>query len=64
MLVYCVIGVGLVFICCSPIDYTLFIGLLSKVDPHNGMLELNLESVFEVVVDGKVHRIAGKGLQR
>jgi hypothetical protein len=34
----------------------------AKADPRNGIPRLSMESVFEVVVDGKIHHIAGKAL--
>jgi hypothetical protein len=36
----------------------------AKADPRNGIPRLNLESVFEVVVDGKIHRVEGRALQQ
>jgi hypothetical protein len=36
----------------------------AKADPRNGIPKLSLESVFEVVVAGQVHRIEGSALQR
>jgi hypothetical protein len=36
----------------------------AKADPRNGIPRLNLDSVFEVTVDGKVHRIGGRALQQ
>jgi hypothetical protein len=35
----------------------------AKADPRNGIPRLSQNSVFEVVVGGKIHRIAGKALQ-
>jgi hypothetical protein len=35
-----------------------------KADPRNGIPRLSQVSVFEVVVGGKIHRIAGKALQQ
>jgi len=31
----------------------------AKADPGNGIPRLSLDSVFEVVVDGKIHRVEG-----
>jgi hypothetical protein len=36
----------------------------AKADPRNGIPRLNLDSVFEVTVDGKIHRIGGRALQQ
>lgn len=36
----------------------------AKVTPGAGFPPLTLETVFEVVIDGKVYRVAGKALQR
>jgi hypothetical protein len=36
----------------------------AKADPCNGIPKLSVESVFEVVVEGKIHRIQGRALQR
>jgi hypothetical protein len=36
----------------------------AKADPRNGIPRLSLDSVFEVVVDGKIHRIEGRALQQ
>jgi hypothetical protein len=36
----------------------------AKADPRNGIPRLSLDSVFEVAVGGKIHRIAGKALQQ
>ena len=36
----------------------------AKADPRNGIPRPTVETVFEVVIDGKVHRVAGKALQR
>jgi hypothetical protein len=36
----------------------------AKADPRNGIPRLSLDSVFEVVVGGKIHHIAGKALQQ
>jgi hypothetical protein len=32
--------------------------------PRNGIPRLSLDSVFEVVVDGKIHRVEGRALQQ
>jgi hypothetical protein len=36
----------------------------AKADPRNGIPRLSLDSVFEVVVDGKIHRVEGRALQQ
>jgi hypothetical protein len=36
----------------------------AKADPRNGIPRLSVDSVFEVTVGGKIHRVAGKDLQR
>jgi hypothetical protein len=36
----------------------------AKADPRTGIPKLTIDSVFEVVVNGKVHRVEGKALQR
>jgi hypothetical protein len=36
----------------------------AKADPRNGIPRLTIETVFEVAVNGKIHRVAGKDLQR
>ena len=36
----------------------------AKSDPRTGIPRLTLSTVFEVVIDGKVYRVAGKALQR
>jgi len=36
----------------------------AKADPRNGIPRPTVETVFEVVIDGKVHRVAGRALQR
>jgi hypothetical protein len=36
----------------------------AKADSGNGIPKPTIESMFEVVVDGKVHRVTGRGLQR
>jgi hypothetical protein len=36
----------------------------AKANPRNGIPKPTIDSVFEVVVDGKVHRVEGKALQR
>jgi hypothetical protein len=36
----------------------------AKAYPRNGIPRLSLESVFEVVVDGKIHRVEGRALQQ
>jgi len=36
----------------------------AKADPRNGIPKPTVESMFEVVVDGRIHRVAGRGLQR
>jgi len=37
---------------------------LAKATPGAGFPPLTVETVFEVVIDGKVYRVAGKALQR
>jgi hypothetical protein len=32
----------------------------AKADPRNGIPRLSLDSIFEVIVDGKVHQVEGK----
>jgi len=36
----------------------------AKADPRNGIPLLSLDSVFEVTVEGKVHRVEGRALQQ
>ena len=36
----------------------------AKAYPRNGIPRLSLDSVFEVVVDGKIHRVEGRALQQ
>ena len=36
----------------------------AKGDPRNGIPKPTVNSVFEVVLDGKVHRVEGMALQR
>jgi hypothetical protein len=36
----------------------------AKADPRNGIPRPTVESIFEVVIDAKVHRVEGKALQR
>jgi len=36
----------------------------AQANPRNGIPRPTVNSVFEVVVDGKVHRVEGKALQR
>jgi hypothetical protein len=36
----------------------------AKANPRSGIPKPTIDSVFEVVVDGKVHRVEGKALQR
>jgi hypothetical protein len=36
----------------------------AKADPRNGIPRLSLDSVFEVVVDGKIHRVEGRAFNR
>lgn len=36
----------------------------AKADPRNGIMRLSVDSVFEVVVDSRIHHIAGKALQQ
>jgi hypothetical protein len=36
----------------------------AKAEPRNGIPRLSLDSVFEVVVDGKIHRVEGRALQQ
>jgi hypothetical protein len=36
----------------------------AKADPRNGIPRLSVDSIFEVVVGGKIHRIEGRALQR
>ena len=36
----------------------------AKATPGAGFPPLTVETVFEVVIDGKVHRVEGKALQR
>ena len=35
-----------------------------KADPRTGIPQLTLDTTFEVVIDDKVYKIAGKALQR
>jgi hypothetical protein len=36
----------------------------AKADPRNGIPRPTINSVFEVVVSGKIYRVSGKALQR
>jgi hypothetical protein len=36
----------------------------AKSDPRNGIPRPTVNSEFEVVVDGKIHRVSGKALQQ
>jgi hypothetical protein len=36
----------------------------AKADPRNGIPRPTVNSEFEVVVDGKIHRVTGKALQQ
>jgi hypothetical protein len=36
----------------------------AKADPRNGIPRLSVDSVFEVAVDGKIHRVEGRVLHR
>jgi hypothetical protein len=36
----------------------------AKADPRNAIPRPTVETVFEVVIDGKVHRVAGRALRR
>jgi hypothetical protein len=42
----------------------IFSSLMPKRTPGNGIPRPSLESVLEVVVDGKIHRVEGKTLQQ
>jgi hypothetical protein len=42
----------------------IFSSFMSKRTPGNGIPRLSLESVLEIVVDGKIHRVEGKTLQQ
>jgi hypothetical protein len=36
----------------------------AKADPRNGIPRLSVDSVFEITVGGKVHRVEGRALQQ
>jgi hypothetical protein len=36
----------------------------AKAYPRNGIPRLSLDSLFEIVVDGKIHRVEGRALQQ
>jgi hypothetical protein len=49
---------------CSTFDAAHLFVAHAKADPRNCIPKPTIENMFEVVVDGKVHRVAGRGLQR
>jgi hypothetical protein len=49
---------------CSTFDAAHLFVAHAKADPRNGIPRPTVETVFEVVIDGKVHRVAGRALQR
>jgi hypothetical protein len=48
---------------CSTFDAAHIFVTHAKADPRNGIPRLSVDSVFEIVVDGKIHRVEGKALQ-
>ena len=48
---------------CSTFDAAHIFVTHAKADPRNGIPHLSLDSVFEVVVKGKIHRIERRALQ-